>query len=151
MNSKTLLNCMSCTWIVCFFFLFVFLLLFLKKNYIFICKVVLCCEITFQDWTDYDEKAKESVGIYEVSHKFVKCWYRLTTELIFTHNLDPDNKLQRHFSLFNKKEIEGDFLFVFCFVFLIQYNIKIPNMASTICEKGRTNAHNSLKLTPLYW
>ncbi|XP_016897763.1 CXXC motif containing zinc binding protein isoform X2 [Cynoglossus semilaevis] len=32
-------------------------------------------EINLQenDWTDYDEKAKESVGIYEVSHKFVKC------------------------------------------------------------------------------
>lgn len=40
-------------------------------------------------------------------------------------------------------------MFVFCFVFLIQYNIKIPNMASTICEKGKTNAHNSLKLTTL--
>lgn len=27
-----------------------------------------------QDWTDYDEKAQESVGIYEVTHQFVKCW-----------------------------------------------------------------------------
>ncbi|XP_074077505.1 CXXC motif containing zinc binding protein isoform X2 [Macrotis lagotis] len=26
-----------------------------------------------KDWTDYDEKAQESVGIYEVTHKFVKC------------------------------------------------------------------------------
>uniref|UniRef100_A0A3Q2PM93 CXXC motif containing zinc binding protein n=1 Tax=Fundulus heteroclitus TaxID=8078 RepID=A0A3Q2PM93_FUNHE len=26
-----------------------------------------------QDWTDYDEKAKESVGIYEVTHRFIKC------------------------------------------------------------------------------
>ncbi|KFP91286.1 UPF0587 protein C1orf123, partial [Apaloderma vittatum] len=26
-----------------------------------------------KDWNDYDEKAKESVGIYEVTHKFVKC------------------------------------------------------------------------------
>nr|KAF6504561.1 CXXC motif containing zinc binding protein [Rousettus aegyptiacus] len=26
-----------------------------------------------QDWTDYDEKAQESVGIYEVTHQFVKC------------------------------------------------------------------------------
>ncbi|KAJ8274516.1 hypothetical protein COCON_G00091410 [Conger conger] len=25
------------------------------------------------DWTDYDEKIKESVGIYEVTHKFIKC------------------------------------------------------------------------------
>lgn len=27
-----------------------------------------------QDWTEYDEKVKESVGIYEVTHKFIKCW-----------------------------------------------------------------------------
>ncbi|KAM7097545.1 CXXC motif containing zinc binding protein isoform 2-T2 [Molossus nigricans] len=26
-----------------------------------------------KDWTDYDEKAQESVGIYEVTHQFVKC------------------------------------------------------------------------------
>ncbi|XP_014947475.1 CXXC motif containing zinc binding protein isoform X1 [Ovis aries] len=26
-----------------------------------------------KDWTDYDEKAQESVGIYEVAHQFVKC------------------------------------------------------------------------------
>uniref|UniRef100_A0A3Q2FV11 CXXC motif containing zinc binding protein n=1 Tax=Cyprinodon variegatus TaxID=28743 RepID=A0A3Q2FV11_CYPVA len=26
-----------------------------------------------QDWTDYDEKAKESVGVYEVTHRFIKC------------------------------------------------------------------------------
>ncbi|KAL8178649.1 UNVERIFIED_CONTAM: hypothetical protein K2H54_054632 [Gekko kuhli] len=26
-----------------------------------------------KDWNDYDEKKKESVGIYEVTHKFVKC------------------------------------------------------------------------------
>ncbi|XP_025062446.1 UPF0587 protein C1orf123 homolog isoform X2 [Alligator sinensis] len=26
-----------------------------------------------KDWNDYDEKSKESVGIYEVTHKFVKC------------------------------------------------------------------------------
>ncbi|KFV74519.1 UPF0587 protein C1orf123, partial [Dryobates pubescens] len=26
-----------------------------------------------KDWNDYDEKTKESVGIYEVTHKFVKC------------------------------------------------------------------------------
>ncbi|XP_056388181.1 CXXC motif containing zinc binding protein isoform X3 [Hyla sarda] len=26
-----------------------------------------------KDWTDYDEKAKESVGIYEVTHQFKKC------------------------------------------------------------------------------
>ncbi|KAG8132422.1 hypothetical protein E2320_010276 [Naja naja] len=26
-----------------------------------------------KDWNDYDEKIKESVGIYEVTHKFVKC------------------------------------------------------------------------------
>uniref|UniRef100_A0A665VK86 CXXC motif containing zinc binding protein n=1 Tax=Echeneis naucrates TaxID=173247 RepID=A0A665VK86_ECHNA len=26
-----------------------------------------------KDWTDYDEKTKESVGIYEVTHKFIKC------------------------------------------------------------------------------
>ncbi|KAF6719735.1 UPF0587 protein C1orf123-like [Oryzias melastigma] len=26
-----------------------------------------------KDWTDYDEKAKESVGIYEVTHRFIKC------------------------------------------------------------------------------
>ncbi|XP_036899134.1 CXXC motif containing zinc binding protein isoform X2 [Sturnira hondurensis] len=26
-----------------------------------------------KDWTDYDEKARESVGIYEVAHQFVKC------------------------------------------------------------------------------
>ncbi|XP_072296466.1 CXXC motif containing zinc binding protein-like [Eucyclogobius newberryi] len=32
-------------------------------------------EITLleKDWTDYDEKVKESVGIYEVTHKFIKC------------------------------------------------------------------------------
>ncbi|XP_034038284.1 CXXC motif containing zinc binding protein [Thalassophryne amazonica] len=32
-------------------------------------------EINLQekDWTDYDEKLKESVGIYEVTHQFVKC------------------------------------------------------------------------------
>ncbi|XP_069593989.1 CXXC motif containing zinc binding protein [Ranitomeya imitator] len=26
-----------------------------------------------KDWTDYDEKAQESVGIYEVTHQFKKC------------------------------------------------------------------------------
>ncbi|XP_060087830.1 CXXC motif containing zinc binding protein [Heteronotia binoei] len=26
-----------------------------------------------KDWNDYDEKIKESVGIYEVTHRFVKC------------------------------------------------------------------------------
>uniref|UniRef100_A0A3B4H1X7 CXXC motif containing zinc binding protein n=1 Tax=Pundamilia nyererei TaxID=303518 RepID=A0A3B4H1X7_9CICH len=26
-----------------------------------------------QDWTDYDEKISESVGIYEVTHQFIKC------------------------------------------------------------------------------
>ncbi|XP_004874728.1 UPF0587 protein C1orf123 homolog isoform X3 [Heterocephalus glaber] len=26
-----------------------------------------------KDWTDYDEKAQESVGIFEVTHQFVKC------------------------------------------------------------------------------
>ncbi|XP_036112052.1 CXXC motif containing zinc binding protein isoform X1 [Molossus molossus] len=26
-----------------------------------------------KDWTDYDEKAQDSVGIYEVTHQFVKC------------------------------------------------------------------------------
>ncbi|XP_044800934.1 CXXC motif containing zinc binding protein isoform X2 [Bubalus kerabau] len=26
-----------------------------------------------KDWTDYDEKVQESVGIYEVAHQFVKC------------------------------------------------------------------------------
>uniref|UniRef100_A0A3Q3F2N4 CXXC motif containing zinc binding protein n=1 Tax=Labrus bergylta TaxID=56723 RepID=A0A3Q3F2N4_9LABR len=26
-----------------------------------------------KDWTDYDEKVSESVGIYEVTHKFIKC------------------------------------------------------------------------------
>ncbi|MED6285418.1 hypothetical protein ILYODFUR_022249 [Ilyodon furcidens] len=26
-----------------------------------------------KDWTDYDEKANESVGIYEVTHRFIKC------------------------------------------------------------------------------
>lgn len=26
-----------------------------------------------KDWTDYDEKAGESVGIYEVTHNFIKC------------------------------------------------------------------------------
>ncbi|XP_023674582.1 CXXC motif containing zinc binding protein isoform X3 [Paramormyrops kingsleyae] len=26
-----------------------------------------------RDWNDYDEKISESVGIYEVTHKFVKC------------------------------------------------------------------------------
>ncbi|EMP33577.1 Protein mago nashi like protein 2 [Chelonia mydas] len=26
-----------------------------------------------KDWNDYDEKIKESVGIYEVTHKFIKC------------------------------------------------------------------------------
>ena len=32
-------------------------------------------EITLleKDWNDYDEKASEPVGIYEVTHKFVKC------------------------------------------------------------------------------
>ncbi|KAK3567920.1 hypothetical protein QTP86_027260 [Hemibagrus guttatus] len=32
-------------------------------------------EINLQekDWTDYDEKAGESVGIYEVTHQFIKC------------------------------------------------------------------------------
>lgn len=25
----------------------------------------------FQDWVDYDERKGESVGIYEVEHKFV--------------------------------------------------------------------------------
>ncbi|KAJ0011798.1 hypothetical protein NQD34_012773 [Periophthalmus magnuspinnatus] len=32
-------------------------------------------EITLleKDWTDYDEKVNESVGIYEVTHKFIKC------------------------------------------------------------------------------
>lgn len=29
--------------------------------------------VLFQDWTDYDEKAGESVGIYEVTHQFIKC------------------------------------------------------------------------------
>ena len=28
--------------------------------------------LLFQDWTDYDEKIKESVGIYEVTHQFIK-------------------------------------------------------------------------------
>lgn len=28
--------------------------------------------LLFQEWVDYDEKAKESVGIYEVEHNFVK-------------------------------------------------------------------------------
>uniref|UniRef100_A0A3B3U916 CXXC motif containing zinc binding protein n=1 Tax=Poecilia latipinna TaxID=48699 RepID=A0A3B3U916_9TELE len=26
-----------------------------------------------QDWNDYDDKAKECVGIYEVTHRFIKC------------------------------------------------------------------------------
>ncbi|KAH0517003.1 UPF0587 protein [Microtus ochrogaster] len=26
-----------------------------------------------KDWTDYDEKAQESVGIFEVTYQFVKC------------------------------------------------------------------------------
>uniref|UniRef100_A0A803T1D7 CXXC motif containing zinc binding protein n=1 Tax=Anolis carolinensis TaxID=28377 RepID=A0A803T1D7_ANOCA len=26
-----------------------------------------------KDWNEYDEKIKESVGIYEVTHRFVKC------------------------------------------------------------------------------
>nr|XP_006238570.1 CXXC motif containing zinc binding protein isoform X1 [Rattus norvegicus] len=26
-----------------------------------------------KDWTDYDEKTQESVGIFEVTHQFVKC------------------------------------------------------------------------------
>ncbi|XP_017535303.1 CXXC motif containing zinc binding protein isoform X1 [Manis javanica] len=26
-----------------------------------------------KDWNDYDEKTQESVGIYEVTHQFVKC------------------------------------------------------------------------------
>uniref|UniRef100_A0A8C5PH83 CXXC motif containing zinc binding protein n=1 Tax=Leptobrachium leishanense TaxID=445787 RepID=A0A8C5PH83_9ANUR len=26
-----------------------------------------------KDWTDYDEKAKESVGIYDVTHRIKKC------------------------------------------------------------------------------
>ncbi|CAB1412861.1 unnamed protein product, partial [Pleuronectes platessa] len=26
-----------------------------------------------KDWTDYDEKVNESVGIYEVTHKVIKC------------------------------------------------------------------------------
>ncbi|KAA0718892.1 UPF0587 protein C1orf123 [Triplophysa tibetana] len=26
-----------------------------------------------KDWTEYDEKARESVGIYEVTHQFIKC------------------------------------------------------------------------------
>uniref|UniRef100_A0A3B5LK84 CXXC motif containing zinc binding protein n=1 Tax=Xiphophorus couchianus TaxID=32473 RepID=A0A3B5LK84_9TELE len=26
-----------------------------------------------KDWNDYDDKAKESVGIYEVTHRFIKC------------------------------------------------------------------------------
>uniref|UniRef100_A0A6Q2X1Z7 CXXC motif containing zinc binding protein n=1 Tax=Esox lucius TaxID=8010 RepID=A0A6Q2X1Z7_ESOLU len=32
-------------------------------------------EITLleKDWTDYDEKISESVGIYEVTHQFIKC------------------------------------------------------------------------------
>uniref|UniRef100_A0A674CUK9 CXXC motif containing zinc binding protein n=1 Tax=Salmo trutta TaxID=8032 RepID=A0A674CUK9_SALTR len=32
-------------------------------------------EITLleKDWTEYDEKASESVGIYEVTHQFIKC------------------------------------------------------------------------------
>ncbi|XP_044076792.1 CXXC motif containing zinc binding protein isoform X2 [Siniperca chuatsi] len=32
-------------------------------------------EINLQekDWTDYDEKVRESVGIYEVTHQFIKC------------------------------------------------------------------------------
>ncbi|MBN3302249.1 CXXC motif containing zinc binding protein [Amia ocellicauda] len=32
-------------------------------------------EINLQegDWNDYDEKSKESVGIYEVTHKVIKC------------------------------------------------------------------------------
>ena len=25
-----------------------------------------------QEWVDYDEKVNESVGIYEIKHKFVK-------------------------------------------------------------------------------
>lgn len=32
------------------------------------------CFCKFQDWTDYDEKVNESVGIYEVTHQFIKCW-----------------------------------------------------------------------------
>ncbi|KAL0966513.1 hypothetical protein UPYG_G00296180 [Umbra pygmaea] len=32
-------------------------------------------EITLleKDWTDYDEKVNESVGIYDVTHHFIKC------------------------------------------------------------------------------
>ena len=26
----------------------------------------------FKDWSDYDEKAGQAVGIYEVTHRFVK-------------------------------------------------------------------------------
>ena len=30
------------------------------------------CDYPLQEWADYDEKAKESVGIYEIEHNFVK-------------------------------------------------------------------------------
>lgn len=36
-----------------------------------------------QEWADYDEQAQESVGIYEVTHKFVKLqMYINDTQLI---------------------------------------------------------------------
>ncbi|XP_060070390.1 CXXC motif containing zinc binding protein-like [Ylistrum balloti] len=30
-------------------------------------------ELTEGDWVDYDEKQGESVGVYDIEHKFVKC------------------------------------------------------------------------------
>lgn len=44
-----------------------FLLLYIDS---FLQKISFCA---LQDWTDYDEKLAESVGIYEVTHQFKKC------------------------------------------------------------------------------
>ncbi len=41
-------------------------------KYLHWCVVVLTRTFSFQDWCDYDEKAKVSVGIYEWQHKFVR-------------------------------------------------------------------------------
>lgn len=54
------------------------LILFLVFTSVYITFIELCYLVTsgfheFQDWTDYDENASESVGIYEVTHQFKKC------------------------------------------------------------------------------
>lgn len=33
--------------------------------------VPLVCVVVLQEWVEYDEKKGESVGVYEIEHKFV--------------------------------------------------------------------------------